>query len=66
MNFQAQNEKIKVQEYKIIKPIFLSIYLFGYLFAYLVGWDLNSGLCACKTGALPLEPYIQFILLWLF
>jgi hypothetical protein len=27
---------------------------------------LNSGLCACKTGALPLEPYIQFILLWLF
>jgi hypothetical protein len=28
--------------------------------------SLNSGLCACKAVALPLEPYLQFILLWLF
>jgi hypothetical protein len=27
---------------------------------------LNSGLCAGKAGALPLEPYLQSILLWLF
>jgi hypothetical protein len=27
---------------------------------------LNSGLCACKSGALPLEPHLQSILLWLF
>jgi hypothetical protein len=28
------------------------------------GWGLNTRLC--KAGALPLEPYLQFILLWLF
>jgi hypothetical protein len=27
---------------------------------------LNSGLCACKAGAHPLEPHLHFILLWLF
>jgi hypothetical protein len=27
---------------------------------------LNSGLQACKAGALPLEPHLQFILLWSF
>jgi hypothetical protein len=27
---------------------------------------LNSGLCTCKAGALPLEPHLQSILLWLF
>jgi hypothetical protein len=27
---------------------------------------LNSGLCTCKAGALPLEPLLQSILLWLF
>jgi hypothetical protein len=26
-------------------------------------WNLNSGLCTCKAGTLPLEPYLQFILL---
>jgi hypothetical protein len=29
-------------------------------------WGLNSGLHACKTGALLLEPHLQPILLWLF
>jgi hypothetical protein len=33
---------------------------------FLVGLSLNSGLCTCKTGALPLEPHLQSILLWLF
>jgi hypothetical protein len=28
--------------------------------------DLNSGLHACKAGALLLEPRLQSILLWLF
>jgi hypothetical protein len=32
----------------------------------LVELDLNSGLCLCKLGALPLEPQFQSILLWLF
>jgi hypothetical protein len=27
---------------------------------------LNSGLCTCKAGALPLEPHFWSILLWLF
>jgi hypothetical protein len=26
----------------------------------------RSGLHTCKAGALPLEPYFQSILLWLF
>jgi hypothetical protein len=30
------------------------------------GWGLNSGLCACKVGTLPLEPQLQSILLCLF
>jgi hypothetical protein len=29
-------------------------------------WGLNSGLCACKAGALLLEPQPQTILVWLF
>jgi hypothetical protein len=29
-------------------------------------WGLNSGLWACKVGALLLEPHLQSILLWLF
>jgi hypothetical protein len=28
-------------------------------------WDW-AGLPICKAGALPLEPHLQFILLWLF
>jgi hypothetical protein len=27
---------------------------------------MNSRLCSCKAGALPLEPHTQFFLLWLF
>jgi hypothetical protein len=27
---------------------------------------LNSGLCTCKAGTLPLEPRLHSILLWLF
>jgi hypothetical protein len=27
---------------------------------------INSGLCTCKAGALPLKPHIQCSLLWLF
>jgi hypothetical protein len=29
-------------------------------------WCLKSQLCACKAGALLLEPQLQLILLWLF
>jgi hypothetical protein len=29
-------------------------------------WSLNSGLHTCKTGAVPLKPHLQSILLWLF
>jgi hypothetical protein len=29
-------------------------------------WDLNTGLWACKAGAIPLEPYLQSILPCLF
>jgi hypothetical protein len=29
-------------------------------------WGLNSGLCTCKAGAVPLEPHLHSILLWLF
>jgi hypothetical protein len=29
-------------------------------------WGLNSGLCTCKPGALPIDPHLQSILLWLF
>jgi hypothetical protein len=27
---------------------------------FLMGWGLNSGLCACKAGTVPLEPHLQF------
>jgi hypothetical protein len=33
---------------------------------FLWNWGLNSGLHACKTGALLLEVHLQSILLWLF
>jgi hypothetical protein len=42
------------------------IYLFIYLFIYWWDWSLNSGLCTRKAGALPLEPHLQVIVLWLF
>jgi hypothetical protein len=29
-------------------------------------WGLNWGLHTCKAGALPLQPCLQSILLWLF
>jgi hypothetical protein len=29
---------------------------------FLVGWNLNSGLHACKAGILLLEPHIQFLI----
>jgi hypothetical protein len=29
-------------------------------------WGLNSELCDCKAGALPLELHVQSVLLWLF
>jgi hypothetical protein len=35
-------------------------------FFFLMGCGLNSGLHTCRAGALPLEPHIQSILLWLF
>jgi hypothetical protein len=39
--------------------------LWGFLFVCF-GGDLNSGLCAFYTGALPLEPYPHPFLFWLF
>jgi hypothetical protein len=27
-------------------------------------WSLNSWLCACKAGALLIEPHLQYVLLW--
>jgi hypothetical protein len=38
----------------------------GFFFFLFVGHGLNSGFCICKVGALPLEPHLQSILLWLF
>jgi hypothetical protein len=43
----------------------LCICLCGF-FGFLVVWGLNSGLCACRAGVLPLEPCPQPFLLWLF
>jgi hypothetical protein len=37
-----------------------------YFFLSWWDWDLNSGLCIYKAGALLLEPHLKFILLWLF
>jgi hypothetical protein len=62
----------EVQEFR---PPYLKkkcFFIFGWgffvLFCFLVGleFDSDSGLCACKAGALPLEPHLQSILLWLF
>jgi hypothetical protein len=39
---------------------------FKIFFFFLWNWSLNSGLCTCKAGALPLEPHLQSILLCLF
>jgi hypothetical protein len=36
------------------------------LFFFWWTWGLNSQLCTCKAGALPLEAHLQSILLWLF
>jgi hypothetical protein len=42
-----------------------------FLFSFWWDWGLQSGFSACKagghkTGALPLEPHLQSVLLWLF
>jgi hypothetical protein len=37
-----------------------------FYFIYLFIFGGNSGLHTCKTGALPLEPHFQSILLWIF
>jgi hypothetical protein len=40
-----------------------------WLIDWLIDWwdqSLNSGFCSCKSGTLPLDPYLQSILLWLF
>jgi hypothetical protein len=37
-----------------------------YLFFFWQDWSLSLGLCACKSDTVPLEPHLQFILLWLF
>jgi hypothetical protein len=29
-------------------------------------WGLNSGLCPCKAGAVPVESHLQSMLVWLF
>jgi hypothetical protein len=29
-------------------------------------WGLDSGFCACKANAVPLDPHLQSILLWLY
>jgi hypothetical protein len=43
----------------------ISVYL-SFFFFFWWDWSLNSGICAWKAGALPLEPHFQSILLWLF
>jgi hypothetical protein len=35
-------------------------------FFFFMDLGLNSGLCDCKAGTLPLEPHLQSIFLWLF
>jgi hypothetical protein len=37
-----------------------------YYIIFLWDWGLNSGFQTFKEGALPLEPHLQSILLWLF
>jgi hypothetical protein len=39
---------------------------FSFSFFFFGEMGLNLGLHACKTGALPLEPHLQSILLWYF
>jgi hypothetical protein len=39
---------------------------FTLFYLFFGGLGLKSGLCTCKAGALPLEPHLQTILLWLF
>jgi hypothetical protein len=48
-------------EYKWQKPLFALLvnFFFKPKFFLLAGWDLNSGLCACKAGTLLLKPYLQ-------
>jgi hypothetical protein len=36
-----------------------------FFFFFWWNWSLNSGLCTCKAGALPFQPQLQSILLWL-
>jgi hypothetical protein len=46
--------------------IIFYLYLFIYLFIYLLwDWGLNSGFRICKAGAVPLEPQLQSISVWL-
>jgi hypothetical protein len=53
------------QDFSLTISVCKLIYLFlTYLF--LVGLGLNSGFCASKAGALPLQSHFQSILLWLF
>jgi hypothetical protein len=57
---QVNREK-KVNWVSNLSTIFSIYYLFFWW-----DWYLNSGLHDCKAGALPLEPHLQSILLWLF
>jgi hypothetical protein len=43
-----------------------SMFSTGAAFFFSFFYFLNSGLHACKAGALPLEPHLQSILPWLF
>jgi hypothetical protein len=48
---------LNLQNFELNKPVF---------FFFWWEWGLNSGIHACKAGALPLKSHIQFILLRLF
>jgi hypothetical protein len=42
----------------------LRLFCFVLFFCCVGDWGLNSGLCTCKAGAVPLEPHLQSVLLW--
>jgi hypothetical protein len=63
--WQAERFHWVLELYSLSK-LFITVILYHNLFIYLWDWSLNSGLHTCKAGALPLEPHIQFIVLWLF
>jgi hypothetical protein len=62
--YGSESSDLGYEDVSLSDMVFLL--LFSSLFFGEWNYGLNSGLCAVKAGALPFEPHVQSVLLWLF